>query len=145
MISYSSFMFDHCMYFNTAALARQLERNWTEAYKPFGLTAPQGFLLRAVLRRPGILQGQLAAELAIARPTATRALDGLVAKKLITRQPSNSDGREIEVHPTARAVALQVPLDKASAAITTRIKRVIGEVPFADLVASVREVRSALK
>ncbi|HUW75504.1 MAG TPA: MarR family transcriptional regulator [Gallionella sp.] len=145
MIRYSYAMFDHCMYFNTAALARQLERNWTEAYKPFGLTAPQGFLLRAVLRRPGILQGQLAAELAIARPTATRALDGLVAKKLITRQPSNSDGREIEVHPTVRAVALQVPLDKASAAITTRIKRVIGEVPFADLVASVREVRSALK
>lgn len=145
MISYSSSMFDHCMYFNTAALARQLERNWTEAYKPFGLTAPQGFLLRAVLRRPGILQGQLAAELAIARPTATRALDGLVTKKLITRQPSNTDGREIEVHPTARAVALQLPLDKASAAITTRIKRVIGEVSFADLVASVREVRSALK
>lgn len=138
-------MFDHCLYFNTAALARQLERNWTEAYKPFGLTAPQGFLLRAVLRRPGILQGQLAEALAISRPTATRALDGLAAKKLITRQPSNSDGREIEVHPTASAVALQVPLDKASAAITTRIKRVIGEGPFGDLVAGVREVRSALK
>lgn len=138
-------MFDHCLYFNTAALARQLERNWAEAYKPFGLTAPQGFLLRAVLRRPGILQRQLAETLAIARPTVTRALDGLVAKKLVIRQPSNADGREIEVHPTASAIALQVPLDKASAAITTRIKRVIGEAPFSDLVTGVREVRSALK
>ncbi len=138
-------MFDHCLYFNTAALARQLERNWTEAYKPFGLTAPQGFLLRAVLRCPGIRQGQLADALAISRPTATRALDGLAAKKLITRQPSNSDGREIEVHPTASAIALQTPLDKASAAVTTRIKRVIGEQPFVDLVAAVRGVRSALK
>ena len=138
-------MFDHCLYFNTAALARQLERNWAEAYKPFGLTAPQGFLLRAVLRRPGILQGQLAEALAISRPTATRALDGLVAKKLVTRQPSNSDGREIEVHPTASAVALLIPLDEASAAVTSRIKSVIGEAPFADLVAGVREVRTALK
>jgi predicted transcriptional regulator len=138
-------MFDHCLYFNTAALARQLERSWTEAYKPFGLTAPQGFLLRAVLRHPGILQGQLAEALAISRPTATRALDGLVAKKLVTRQPSNSDGREIEVHPTASAVVLQIPLDKASAAITSHIKRIIGDVSFADLVNGVREVRSALK
>ena len=138
-------MFDHCLYFNTSALARQLERGWTEAYKPFGLTAPQGFLLRAVLRRPGILQGQLAEALAISRPTATRALDGLVAKKLVTRQPSNSDGREIKVHPTASAVELQVPLDRASAAITARIKRVIGEIPFAELVVGVRQVRAALK
>ncbi len=138
-------MFDQCLYFNTAALARLLERHWTEAYKPFGLTAPQGFLLRAVLRRPGMLQGQLADALAISRPTATRALDGLVAKDLVARQPSSSDGREIEIHPTPGALALRVPLDEASAAITARIKEVIGEAAFGDLVANVREVRSALR
>lgn len=138
-------MFDHCLYFNTAALARQLERAWTEAYKPFGLTAAQGFLLRAVLRRPGILQGQLAETLAISRPTATRALDGLAGKALITRQSSNMDGREVAVHPTASAIALQIPLDEASAAITADIKRLLGEGAFADLVAGIREVRTTLK
>ena len=138
-------MFDHCLYFNTAALARQLERSWAEAYEPFGLTPPQGFLLRAVLRRPGILQGQLAELLAISRPTATRALDGLVAKKLVTRRPSPVDGRGVEVHPTAGAAKLQVPFHRASAAVTARIKRVIGDVPFADVVAGVRGVRAALK
>lgn len=138
-------MFDHCLYFNTAALARQLERLWSEAYKPFGLTAAQGFLLRAVLQRPGILQGQLAEALAISRPTATRALDGLVVKAFVTRQASHADGREIEVHPSASALALQVPLGKASEAISTRIKGVIGEAQFADLVIGVRDVRSALK
>ena len=138
-------MFDHCIYFNTAALVRLLERNWTEAYKPFGLTAPQGFVLRAVLRRPGTLQGQLAEALAISRPTATRALDGLAAKKLITRKPSNSDGREIEIHPTPKATALQASLDNASAAITAHIKQIIGESTFAEFVSGVREVRSALK
>lgn len=137
-------MFDHCLYFNTAALARQLERSWTEAYKPFGLTAPQGFLLRAVLRRPGMLQGQLAEALAISRPTATRALDGLEARQLVARRPSAADGREIEVHPTADAVALQAPLDKASAAVSARIKRIVGDAAFAEVVAGVREVRAAL-
>lgn len=138
-------MFDYCLYFNTAALARQLERSWAEAYAPFGLTAPQGFLLRAVLRRPGILQGQLAEVLSISRPTATRALDGLVAKKLVTRRSSQLDGRGVEVHPTAGAIALQAPLDKASAAVTARIKKVIGGTAFADVVAGVRGVRTALK
>ena len=42
-------MFDHCLYFNTTALARVLERQWAEAFKPFDLTPPQAFLLRAVL------------------------------------------------------------------------------------------------
>lgn len=137
-------MFDHCIYFNTAALARQLERTWTEAYKPFGLTAPQGFLLRAILRQPGVLHGQLAEILAISRPTTSRALDGLEAKKLITRRVSNADGRETEIHPTEVALALQVPLDEASAAITTRIKKVIGDGTFADVVECVKGVRSAL-
>ena len=138
-------MFDQCLYFNTAALARQLERRWAEAYKPFGLTAPQGFLLRGVLRQPGILQGKLAAALAISRPTATRALDGLVAKKLVMRQASSADGREVEIHPTAEALALQRPLDEASAAVSARIKNVLGESAFADLVAGVRKTRSALR
>jgi len=42
-------MFDHCLYFNTSALARRLEREWTVAFKPFDLTPPQAFTLRAVL------------------------------------------------------------------------------------------------
>lgn len=137
-------MFDHCLYFNTTALARRLDRLWTEAYKPFGLTPAQGFLLRAVLRKPGMLQGELADTLVIARPTATRALDGLVAKKLVARKPSAYDGREIEVHPTAKAIAMQGDLDRASAAATTKIKRVIGESAFTDVVDKVREVRTAL-
>lgn len=137
-------MFDHCLYFNTTALARRLERIWADAFQPFDLTPPQGFLLRAVLRRPGLLQGELAEALAIARPTATRALDGLVAKKLLTRQPSASDGREVEVHPTPLAIELQAALDDASAGVTARIKSVIGDSPFVDVVARIRDVRSAL-
>jgi len=70
-------MFDHCLYFNTQALARVLEREWAKSFKPFGLTPSQGFMLRAVLNQPGLLQSELAQVLAISRPTTTRGLDGL--------------------------------------------------------------------
>lgn len=48
-------MFDHCLYFNSAALARLVEREWTVVYAEFGLTPPQGFVLRVVLATPGCL------------------------------------------------------------------------------------------
>jgi MarR family transcriptional regulator, temperature-dependent positive regulator of motility len=79
-------MFDHCLYFNTTALARRLEQEWTKDFEPFELTPPQAFMLRAVIDRPGMLQSELSGELSIARATATRALDGLEAKGLIERR-----------------------------------------------------------
>lgn len=137
-------MFDQCLYFNTAALARQLEKAWTRAFAPFDLTPPQAFMLRAILDHPGLLQGELAASLAIARPTATRAMDGLEGKGLIARRRSGRDGREQCVHPTAAAVALHPALNAASAAVTRRLKKLLGEPVFRDTVASLRAIRTAL-
>lgn len=138
-------MFDQCMYFNTTALARQLEREWTVAFKPFDLTPPQAFMLRAVIEQPGMLQHQLADLLDIARPTATRALDGLQAKQLVERRAGQVDGREQSIHPTPEAVALKKALNQASATVTTRLKKLLGPDSFASTVDSVKGVRSALK
>jgi DNA-binding MarR family transcriptional regulator len=137
-------MFDHCLYFNTTALARQLEREWTVAFKPFGLSPPQAFLLRAVLDNPGLAQRKLAAALVISRPTATRALDGLARKGLIERRVSGEDGREQFVHPTLRALAIHAAINEASGRITRRLKKLLGEGVFVDTVGKVRGVRSAL-
>lgn len=138
-------MFDHCLYFNTSALARALEREWSAAFKPFELTPPQAFMLRAVLTRPGLLQSELADQLAITRPTATRGLDGLEAKGLIKRQSSAADGRESVIYPTPAAVAIKEPLNKAAGNVTVRLKALLGSDAFADTVEKVKEVRSALK
>ncbi|MFT4193519.1 MarR family winged helix-turn-helix transcriptional regulator [Ottowia sp.] len=137
-------MFDHCLYFNTSALARRLEREWAEAFRPFGLAPPQGFVLRAVLQRPGILPSELADELAISRPTATRALDGLAAKGLVTRQAAEQDTRQVAVYPTADALAIGAALNEASGKVTRRLKKMLGEPVFDTLVKDVRGVRSAL-
>lgn len=133
-------MFDHCLYFNTTALARQLERLWTEAFKPFDLTPSQGFTVRAVLQKPGMLHSELASSLKIARATATRAVDGLVARNLVERRPTKRDGREWEIHPTPQAVAMREALDGASGAVTARMKDELGAARFGDFVEQAKSI-----
>lgn len=141
---YDRSMFDHCLYFNTSALARRLEREWMQAFEPFGLTPPQAFMLRVVIEQPGLRQSELADTMLITRPTATRALDGLATKGLIERRATEKDGREVAIHPTAEAYGLKTALNAASSAVTARLKRLLGADAFADTVGRVRAVRSAL-
>ena len=138
-------MFDHCLYFNTTALARRLEREWAAAFKPFDLSPPQGFLLRAILAAPGMPQRQLATTLAIARPTATRALDQLSEKGFVKRRTAVGDGREVFIFPTDKASEIQAQLNDASGRVTQRLKRFLGEGVFEETVEKVRGVRSALR
>lgn len=137
-------MFDHCLYFNTTALARVLEREWTQAFKPFGLTPSQAFMLRVVLEKPALLHGELARELAISRPTATRTLDGLQKLKLVERRPTESDGREYAIYPTAHAESMREGINAASAAVTQRLKKRFGRDCFEDTVAQMKSFRAEL-
>ena len=135
-------MFDQCLYFNTTALARVLEREWTRAFKPFGLTPPQAFMLRAVLSQPGMLQSELARTLVVSRPTATRSLDGLQQLGLVERRATGSDARESALFPTADAMSLHRDLDEASGAVTRRLKEALGEQEFSGIVAQVKTARA---
>lgn len=137
-------MFDGCLYFNASALARMLEREWTRAYKPYGLTPSQAFMLRAVLARPGLLQSELAAALVISRPTATRTLDGLERLGLAERCATERDGRESAIRPTAAAIAMHPGLNAAGAEATRRVKRRLGAARFGELVAGMKAVRTHL-
>jgi DNA-binding MarR family transcriptional regulator len=137
-------MFDHCLYFNTTALARLLEREWAAAFAEFALTPPQAFLLRLVLDQPGLSQRELADAMTIARPTATRVLDGLEARKLIMRRPGEADGREQRIHPTSRAEAIRDRLNAVSGNVTSRLKRRLGPQMFDRTVGEIRAVRVAI-
>jgi DNA-binding MarR family transcriptional regulator len=138
-------MFDHCLYFNTTALARLVEKEWSAAFKPFGLTPPQGFLLRLVLKAPGLSQHAIADALTISRPTATRLLDGLQTLKLIERRDVESDGRHWAVFPTGAALAMQAGLNKASGEVTRRIQQQTGKENFDETVTRIRSVSASLK
>lgn len=138
-------MFDHCLYFNTTALARLVEKEWTIAFNPFGVTPPQGFMLRMILKSPGQLQHELATQLTISRPTTTRLLHGLQALGLIERRGTGIDGRHWAVFPTAKSEAMHVSLNKASGEVTRRIQQQTGKENFDQTVAHVRSLSSALK
>jgi DNA-binding MarR family transcriptional regulator len=138
-------MFDSCLYFNTTALARSLEREWTKAFKPFGLTPSQAFMLRVVLEKPSLLQNELAKELAISRPTATRTLDGLQKLGLVERRTTESDGREYAICPTASARNMKDSLNAASAAVTKRLKKELGHNRFDEVVSNLRNIRFTLE
>ncbi|NMM36737.1 MAG: MarR family transcriptional regulator [Glaciimonas sp.] len=137
-------MFDHCLYFNTTALARVLEREWTKVFKPFGLTPSQAFMLRVVLEKPGLLHSELATELAISRATTTRTLDGLQKMKLLERRTTEHDGRQSAIQPTALAIAMKEKLNAAGAEVTKRLKKELGITHFDETVTKMRGVRSAL-
>jgi DNA-binding MarR family transcriptional regulator len=138
-------MFEHCLYFNTTALARTLEREWTKAFKPFGLTPSQAFMLRVVLAKPGLLQSELAAELSISRSTATRTLDGLQQLKLLERRATERDGRESAIEPTALAESMKDGINAASAEVTRRLKKALSVAKFDETVANVRAARVGLE
>jgi DNA-binding MarR family transcriptional regulator len=137
-------MFDHCLYFNTAALARVLDREWSRAFKPFGLTTPQAFMLRAVLAQPGMLQSQLAQALVVSRPTATRSLHGLQELGLLERRATGGDARESAIFPTEQAIAMRKALDAASGEVTKKLKKMLGEEGFSSVVEKLKDVRSAV-
>lgn len=137
-------MFEQCLYFNTTSLARKLEREWTLAFKPFGLTPPQAFMLRVILEKPQSYQNALAKEMNITKPTASRGLDGLEKLGLIERRPSPDDAREIEVHPTRKAKAMKDGLNAASGEVTKKFKKLLGSDEFLDVVGKLRGISEIL-
>ena len=138
-------MFEQCLYFNTTSLARQVERQWTQAFKPFGLTPSQAFMLRVVLDKAPLLAREICEELKISRPTATRGLDHLERMGYIKRVISDKDAREQEIYPTASSLEIKVDLNAASGEVTKRMRKLLGTNEFESVVTQMRSITSALK
>ena len=137
-------MFEQCLYFNTTSLARKLEREWTQAFKAFGLTPPQAFMLRVVLQKETALQSELASEMNITRSTATRTLDGLQKLGYIKRIANSEDGRELHIQPTAKAQKIKEELNNASGEVTKKFKKLLGNDVFERVVGEVRTVNEVI-
>lgn len=138
-------MFEQCLYFNTTSLARRLEREWSRAFKPFGLTPPQAFMLRVILEKPSISATDLSLALHISKATCSRTADGLVGLGFVRKLPADQDGRSCGLHPTAAAQEIGARLNEASAEVTAKIKKIIGEDAFGASVQSMRGIRASMK
>ena len=137
-------MFEHCLYFNTTSLARKVERIWTRAFKPFGLTPSQAFMLRVVLAEGPITHTQLADRMNISKATCSRSVDGLQKLGLVDRKQTSADGRSFELVPTDKALGLKTDLNETSAAVTKKLKHLVGNEVFETTVTKIKGINAAI-
>ncbi len=137
-------MFEKCIYFNSNALVRQINRIWDEAFKPLGLSPAHAYVLRVVLERPGIGMKEIAEELELAPSTVTRFVDSLINKNLLKRKSDGDDKRGTKIYPTAMAKKIHQDLEDTGKKLYKKMNKIIGKQAFADVVNSMREIQGKL-
>ena len=78
----------------------------TEALAPMGLKACHASYLTEICAHPGISQDQLAARICINKSNVARQVAVLEEDGFLTRTPSPSDKRIMELYPTQKALDL---------------------------------------
>ena len=137
-------MFEKCIYFNSNAFVRHLNRIWDEAYKPTGLSAPHAYVLRMVYHEPGITQKELGKQLYLEKSTITRFISSLEDKGLLVRKTGES-AREVSLKTTAAGKRLAKQLDEIGADLYKSMRKQLGVGQFESLVSSVRTGMGSLK
>jgi DNA-binding MarR family transcriptional regulator len=107
-----------------------------------GLPPSHGFIIMAVNKQPGITAGEVSNIMQLQPSTVTRLLDKLEKGGYVTRQ---SDGKFIEIYPTAKARRLNEPLKAAWQNLYRRYASVLGEEPSRELTAAIYEAGNKLE
>jgi len=137
-------MFEKCIYFNTNALARQVNKIWDDAFKPLGLSPAHAYVLRVVLDQPGISMKQIASELELAPSTITRFVDSLINKDFLMRVSDNEDKRETKIFPTQSAKKIHNKLEQTGQQLYANMNQIIGKKAFAELITDMRGAHQKL-
>lgn len=137
-------MFERCLYFNTNALARKLNATWENAFGKVGLSPSHAYLLRAVLKKPGVTQQELAKEMNLNKSTVTRFIEVLEKKNLLVRKSSSQDQREKLIHPSAQAIEMSDQLEALGNELYTSMCELIGNDSLEMFVNSAREINDKL-
>lgn len=101
------------VYLSVIRTAAALERRFSQVLKPFGLTHTQYNVLR-ILRGAGgagLCRNEVGARLLREVPDVTRLLDRLKQMRLIRRQRSGTDRREVRSHITQKGLDVLAELD----------------------------------
>jgi len=136
-------MFERCIYFNSNALVRNLNRVWDAAFQNSGLSASHAYLLRMVYHQPGLVQKEIARQLHLEKSTVTRFVNVLLNKKLIVRR-SGEDGRENFLYPTKEGKQLAKNLDVTGSELFEKMRTKVTAKQFDSLVKDMRQVLSKL-
>ncbi len=137
-------MFDRCLYFNVNALARKVNKKWTEAFATVGLSPAHGYMLRAVLAEPGLSHKQLGEVLQLEKSTVSRFVDALADKGLVVRR-QRDDGREQGVYPRKKALQMQPGLEQLGEQLYEQMVAAIGRKNLTSLVSQLRQVAGKIE
>ena len=137
-------MFEKCIYFNTNALVRNINKIWDEAFKPFGLSPSHAYVLRLVLNQPGIAMKQIAESLELAPSTVTRFVESLINKNLLIRELDEKDKRGARIYPTTNAKKIHKKLEKTGDELYLTMNQIIGKTAFSNLVSDIKKTRQKL-
>ena len=89
-------MFDKCIYFNLSTLTRKINKIWQKEFDRLGLSPSHGYLLFAIVEKPGISQKELAKLLELDASTITRFIEVLVHRGLV-KKPAKGKGARFSV------------------------------------------------
>jgi DNA-binding MarR family transcriptional regulator len=111
----------------TVAIA-SMARMFEVVLEEHGLTIQKYRVLKYLARAP-LTSTDLAYQLTVRRPTVTKLVDGLVAKRLVRRVTDESDGRRSTLHltPSGRRA-----LAAADASIVSSLDRVAAMLPASE-------------
>jgi DNA-binding MarR family transcriptional regulator len=137
-------LFERCMYFNTNALVRKLNRIWDEAFARYDLAPSHGYLIRLVLEKPGLSQQDIAKTLKLEKSTIARFVTQLERRGFVQRTICKPDPRQNAILPGEKSLALRGELEALGDALYAKMCRVIGPKNVKDFVASVRSVSDQL-
>lgn len=135
-------MFERCLYFNTVALARDVDRIWNEAYSELSLIPSHAYLLRLVLAKPGLSPSEIGRELNLEKSTVTRFVDRMVSVGYLVRSTGNTEhGSGQQIFATESAKEISGRLETIGEELYARMAKLIGEEElrqYADLARKAR-------
>jgi len=137
-------MFERCLFFNSNALVRKLNKIWDDAYQEAGLSAPHAYMLRMVACEPHLMQKEIAEQLQLEKSTITRFTKILIEKGLVIKQ-TTEDGRKNSLVATVKGKKLAAKLDNIGEYLYNNMQKKLGPKKFNALVNQVKLTTKSLK
>lgn len=145
ILVYAINMFEECLYFNSNHLARRVTQIWESAYKErFSLSPAHAFLLRLVLKKPGLSSKAVSKELGLAQSTVTRFVDHLENNGYLKKKVAKSDAREQLIYPLKKALNIQHDLEQTGKELTKKMQEIFGVDFLSDTVKNMRFIAENL-